>query len=107
MVISRLRDKLKLSGLELLFNRDVGRYEFQTEYPAFTILSGRTDKKSSNRRDELLERIGMEPFVSTQTLCEEFKVSRQALHPFLSALQKEGKIRVVKRGPTSGYIICS
>ena len=107
MQISRLRKKIKNSKLSLKFDRDIGRYQLLAELPPFTIQSGLkpTATKLSGRKEELLERIGMEPFVSTKALCEEFKVTRQALHPFLRALQEEGKIRVVKRGPVSGYIL--
>jgi DeoR/GlpR family transcriptional regulator of sugar metabolism len=67
------------------------------------VFSSRELVKKS-REQELLARIAMEPFVSTKKLCAEFGVSRQALHPFLKTLAEQKRIRVVRRGPVSGYV---
>jgi HTH domain len=108
MLISRLRQQLGKTGIQLAYFRESGCYEFVAELPAFTILSQAEaeggEKEKPSRERALLERIGMEPFVSTKALCTEFGVSRQALHPALKKLTEEGKIRLVKRGPVSGYI---
>lgn len=105
MLVSRLRQKLAGSGLELSYDRPGGRYSLNTELPAFTIWSGADAKTPArNRKAEILARIAMEPFVRTQTLTEELGVSRQALHVFLKDLCEEGSVRLVRRGPASGYI---
>ena len=108
MLISRLRDKLAVAGLKIIYDRDQGLYNLSSSLATFTIQSGPArgapEIAKRDRGLEILERIAMEPFVSTQDLCREFGVSRQALHPFLKRLVETGQIRVVKRGPVSGYI---
>lgn len=108
MLISRLREAIHHCGLKIAYNRDDGRYSLQSQLSPFTLLSRaetpQTRPEKRSREDELLSRIAMEPFVSTRVLCHEFKVSRQALHPFLSKLVDKKMIRMVKRGPVSGYI---
>jgi tetratricopeptide (TPR) repeat protein len=108
MLVSRLRQKLSGSELALRFDRANGRYAFYSDLPCFTIQSGAAGATAGasprNRKAEILARIAMEPFVRTQTLTDELGVSRQALHGFLKELCKEGRIRLVRRGPASGYV---
>lgn len=107
MLISRLRQSVAVCELEIRFDRAKGLYSLAGELPTFTIqnsIEEATDTSSKDREMELLERIAMEPFVTTKTLCEEFGVTRQALHPFLRSLVETGKVRLVRRGPVSGYV---
>ncbi len=108
MTISRLRQKLNESDIEIKYNRTEGRYFLATRLPAFTIQSKLevplNEATYASREAELLARIAMEPFVSTRSLCQEFSVSRQELHPFLKKLISSRQIRLVRRGPISGYI---
>lgn len=107
MLVSRLRDRLKTSGLEIIYDRDSGYYGLRTLLPPYTLQSSvneETYEKRSTRSEEILSRIALDAFVPTARLCEEFGVSRQALHPYLQELLREGKIRLVRRGPRSGYI---
>ena len=107
VLVSRLRDLLKPCGLAIVFDRNDGFYRIAADLPGYTIQSAgeETAKASSkDRASEILERIAMEPFVPTQTLVKEFGVTRQALHPVLSALAKAGRVRMVRRGPVSGYV---
>lgn len=111
MLLTRLREALQSCGLKVSYNRDEGLYSLQSQLSPYTLLS-RTEqptghKHHRNREEELLSRIAMEPFVPTRVLCHEFNVSRQALHPFLHNLVSTKKIRLVKRGPISGYIFVS
>jgi hypothetical protein len=105
MLVTRLRQKLAGSELSLTYERASGRYSLRSTLPSFTIQSG-GDKAAParNRKEEILARIAMEPFVRTQTLTDELGVSRQALHVFLKDLCEEGRIRLVRRGPKSGYV---
>lgn len=111
MQISRLREMLQGCGLKISYDRDQGIYSLQSSLSPFTLLSReeQTEKTHTkrSREEEILSRIAMEPFVPTRILCHEFKVSRQALHPFLSKLVTTKQIRMVKRGPISGYIFIS
>jgi tetratricopeptide (TPR) repeat protein len=107
MLISRLRSHLMGSGLKVVYDRETGRYSLVSELPPYSVLSQRGNSAAGKGRDkesEILARIAMEPFVSTRTLCDEFGVSRQALHPFLKSLTRQKKVRTVRRGPVSGYI---
>ena len=107
MLVSRLRRKVAICRLDLRYDRRTAAYSFVSDLPLYTIQSFAAPTRAGEREAEILERIAMEPFVSTRTLCDEFKVTRQALHPTLLKLQRQGKIRVVKRGPVSGYILRS
>lgn len=107
MLVSRLRDRLKGSTLEVVYDRDSGYYGLRTMLPPYTLQSSVNEgsyEKRSTREEEILSRIALDAFVPTATLCEEFGVSRQALHPHLQELLRDGKIRLVRRGPRSGYI---
>ncbi len=108
MQISRLREMLRPCGITIEYDRDLARYSFHSLLSPFTLLSREGSENFSppqrSREEELLSRIAAEPFVPTRILCHEFKVSRQALHPFLRKLVDSKKIRMVKRGPVSGYI---
>lgn len=111
MQISRLREMLQGCGLKISYDRDAGLYSLQSPLSPFTLLSredvAAKQSPQRSRAEEILARIAMEPFVPTRTLCHEFNVSRQALHPFLSRLVATKQIRLVKRGPVSGYIFLS
>lgn len=106
--VSRLREMLQGCGLKISYDRDEGLYSLQSALSPFTLLSREEAAAKPNpqrsRTDEILARIAMEPFVPTRTLCHEFSVSRQALHPHLAKLLSTKQIRMVKRGPISGYI---
>jgi tetratricopeptide (TPR) repeat protein len=105
MLISRLRQQIAKSGLVIAYDRASGRYSLQSEMATFTIQSeSDSGKPARDRKAEVLARISMEPFVATRALCEEFGVSRQALHPWLQQLVQEDRIKLVRRGPISGYI---
>ncbi len=107
MLLSRLRDKIKICRLSVHFDRNRGLYSLRSELPLLlikTLAVQISPPQNDGRQAELLERIAMEPFVATENLCQEFAVSRQALHPALKKLVALGKIRVVRRGPISGYI---
>jgi biotin operon repressor len=103
MLVTRLRQKLKPANLLVSYDRNLGTYSIQSELPCLTILSG-TGAPARDRKAEILARIAMEPFVRTSLLREELGVSRQAVHSYLKELCEEGKIRLVSRGPSSGYI---
>lgn len=106
MLVSRLRELLK-GFAEIQYDRDSRRYSLESTLPTYTIHSASQSKKTGKKRDreaEILQRLSMESFVSTKALCEEFGVSRQALHPVLKKLCAAGKIKLVFRGPISGYI---
>ncbi|RYZ99851.1 MAG: HTH domain-containing protein, partial [Proteobacteria bacterium] len=103
MLVTRLRQKLKPAALTVSYDRPRGTYSLQSALPCLTILSG-SEAPARDRKAEILARIEMEPFVRTTLLREELGVSRQALHSYLKELCEEGKIRLVSRGPSSGYI---
>ena len=111
MQISRLRELLRGCGLKISYDRDQGLYSLQSSLSPFTLLrreeSSKKPSPKRSREEEVLYRIAMEPFVPTRVLCHEFKVSRQALHPHLRKLVATKQIRMVKRGPISGYIFIS
>ena len=107
MLVSRVRDRIKRTGVSVFYNRDTGFYNLECDLPFYAVQSqkvktGTIEKK--NRDEEILSRISMNTFVSTQELCRDFKVSRQALHPHLKQLVESKKIKMVKRGPRSGYV---
>lgn len=106
MLVSRLRELLK-GFAEIQYDRESRRYTLESPLPTYTIHSRAPGKKVGQKRDraaEILHRISMESFVGTKALCEEFGVTRQALHPVLKKLCAAGKIKLVFRGPISGYI---
>lgn len=108
MIITRIRNIIQHCGIKISYCREDGLYSLQSDLPPFTLLS-REDSTPEphhhrNREDEILSRIAIEPFVPTKVLCHEFGVSRQALHPFLKKLVAKKQVRLVKRGPISGYI---
>lgn len=107
MMITRIRDLISRSGLQLYYHRESGLYSLKSDLTPYTLVSGLEEAKAegpSDREEQILTRIAMEPFVSTRSLCQEFAVTRQALHPFLKKLTQEKKVRMVRRGPVSGYI---
>lgn len=107
MLVSRLRELLK-GFAEIHYDRESRRYSLQSELPTYTIHSAvKKPGQKSRRETEILQRISMESFVGTKALCEEFGVTRQALHPVLKKLCEAGKIKLVFRGPISGYIFRS
>ncbi|WP_413287720.1 tetratricopeptide repeat protein [Bdellovibrio sp. HCB337] len=110
MMVTRIRDLISRSGLQLSYHRESGEYSLKSELHPYTLVSTSDDlpaKNTSEREEQILSRIAMEPFVSTRSLCQEFSVTRQALHPFLKKLTEQKKVRMVKRGPISGYILLS
>lgn len=111
MLISRIRAHIAPGQLTVDFDRATGRYHLNGAYPLLSIQAindsavGADQKAETNLDEELLQRISMETFVTTAALCEEFKMSRQRIHPYLKRLVESGAIRLIRRGPISGYRI--
>lgn len=107
MALSRLRSTLRRCGIGLEYAREARRYRLALPHPAYTIQSAAAGQRAQGARQreaDILQRIAAESFVATQVLCEELQVSRQALHPLLKRLCSQGKLKLVRRGPTSGYV---
>jgi tetratricopeptide (TPR) repeat protein len=110
MLLSRLRDAIKVCGLGVQFDRLKGQYILVSSLPIYLIKhtdvapTGTAPAERQDRETAVYERIAMAPFVATRDLCQEFAVTRQALHPLLKNLVLAKKIRMIRRGPVSGYI---
>lgn len=133
-LIYRLRKALRELTLDIHFDRDRMRYslKFQAELVTIRAVSSQalgasaagsglgvmdlrdgSDLRTSgqqllrqdvSRIEQIHEIIRQSGRKTTTELCRELGVSRQALHPHLTRLVREGKVKLVKRGPLTSYV---
>jgi hypothetical protein len=111
LVLSLRRDLAPL-GVRIEYDRSTQRYFLRSPVPILrlSVTSGgqrvllARDRKSSAIPKLLEARLEKDRFIRTADICRDFKVTRQSMNRHLRALAAKGKVRLVKRGPISGYL---
>ncbi len=112
MILTRIRQELEKTGLSVEYGRESGRYRLESFLAPLTIeveretgAVGGVGGAPVDRYHQIIDRIRAERFARTADLCERLGMTRQSLHPYLKELSRRGLVRLVRRGPVSGYVL--
>jgi hypothetical protein len=114
MILTRLRQEAERVGLGVDYHRESGRYRLESFLTPLTIEVQRETASpdaapaaggGADRERQIFERIREERFARTADLCDRLGMTRQSLHPYLKELTRRGLVKLVRRGPVSGYAL--